>query len=209
MRCTALPPQCAESVNQSDSAGFAARGTMNWVRRIVIEKGLCPFAEPAVDSDRVRLVVSSATCESTARDKFYTEVRLLMSADPDEIVTTLIVMPDFATTDFLRFHEFASDIEDEISEDVNLVDAVLIAAFHPMHRYEGMGADSALNFEKRAPYPTINILRTPLLDDYISQGRTMNIPHHNKQVLEKLGSDKLKLLYQLCVQENVHCHEEG
>lgn len=201
MRCKALPPpQSVEDMNVNDvehnsSAGFAARGTMNWVRRIVIEKRLCPFAEPAVDSDTVRLVVSKAACESTARNVLYDEVRLLMNADPHKITTTLIVLPWFAATDFPRFHAFASNIECEISEDVDLVDAVLIAAFHPTHCYHGMDEDDALNFEKRAPYSTINILRTSLLDEHISQGRTANIPHHNKQILEKMGSDKLKQLY--------------
>ncbi|KAI0563248.1 hypothetical protein FGB62_44g138 [Gracilaria domingensis] len=144
--------------------------TKSWVRQIVIGLGLCPFAEPAVRSDTVRYVVSRVAHESLVREVFFDEVKLLMAVTPEQISTTLIVMPDYATNDFLRFHALASSIENEISEDEDLVDSILIASFHPNFCYEGTAKNDALNFEKRSPYPVINILRAEVLDEYIAQG---------------------------------------
>ncbi|CAN8072112.1 unnamed protein product [Agarophyton chilense] len=146
-------------------------------------------------SGTVRHVVSRATHESFVRKVFFDEVKLLVDTTPLQISTTLIILPDYAEDDFLRFHGLTCSIEDEISEDDSLVDTVMIAAFHPAFRYGDSPDCDALNFEKRAPYPIINILRTQLLDEHISQGKTQNIPNHNKKVLERLGSEQLRRLY--------------
>lgn len=40
-----------------------------------------------------------------------------------------------------------------------LVDQVVVACFHPEHAFQGLEDDDVLNYEKRSPHPTINILR--------------------------------------------------
>lgn len=40
-----------------------------------------------------------------------------------------------------------------------LVDQVLVACFHPRHAFRGLDEDDVLNYEKRSPHPTINMLR--------------------------------------------------
>lgn len=43
--------------------------------------------------------------------------------------------------------------------DQVLVDQVLVACFHPRHAFYGLEEDDVLNYEKRSPHPTINLLR--------------------------------------------------
>ncbi|CAN0280068.1 unnamed protein product, partial [Laminaria digitata] len=49
------------------------------------------------------------------------------------------------------------------------VDQVLVACFHPKYAFEGLEEDDVLNYEKRSPLPTINLLRLEVLADYMSQ----------------------------------------
>lgn len=39
------------------------------------------------------------------------------------------------------------------------MDKVLVACFHPRHAFHGLDEDDVLNYEKRSPHPTINLLR--------------------------------------------------
>lgn len=191
-------PMCSAKIPTSDpcAESISAR-TMYWVRKIVIGLGLCPFAEAAVDSGSVRLITSLATDEGKVVELVFEEIQLLLNTNSKAISTTLLAFPKFSANDFLRFNTLAIDIEEEISADDGLVDAVLIAAFHPLHQYGGMSFDDAVNFEKRAPYPVINILRAPLLDDYMEEGRTGSISGDNEQTLERIGSETLKNMYTL------------
>lgn len=36
---------------------------------------------------------------------------------------------------------------------------MLVACFHPRHAFQGLEEDDVLNYEKRSPHPTINLLR--------------------------------------------------
>ncbi|CAN0461126.1 unnamed protein product, partial [Ectocarpus sp. 8 AP-2014] len=66
-----------------------------------------------------------------------------------------------------------------------LVDQVLVACFHPRHTFHGLEQDDVLNYEKRSPYPTINLLRADMVDEYIAMGRTLGIAEHNERRLHQ------------------------
>ena len=67
------------------------------------------------------------------------------------------------------------------------------AFFHPAWSFEGLDADSPIHFEKRAPYPVINLLRRQQLDSVVeaglSRGVVVNkqIAEHNAAALEREG----------------------
>ncbi|CAN0441872.1 unnamed protein product, partial [Ectocarpus sp. 12 AP-2014] len=66
-----------------------------------------------------------------------------------------------------------------------LVDQVLVACFHPRHAFHGLEQDDVLNYEKRSPHPTINLLRADMVDEYIAMGRTLGIAEHNERRLHQ------------------------
>jgi uncharacterized protein len=169
--------------------------TMAWVRVIVVGLGLCPFAQSVVDRSRLRIVVSRATCENTLRAAIDREINLVCSSSRDDIETTLVVAPAFAVDDFRRFHQFGERLEADIESDGDLVDRVMIARFHPEHAWGDARDDDPVNFDKRAPFPIVNILRADQVDEYIAQGRTADILDRNVSTLEQLGTEKLRELY--------------
>lgn len=188
-RCT------AEVTRNIDKLAVEAR-TLAWARLIVCGLRLCPFAEPVLDANSVRLTVSDAEDERQVRKALDSELAMLLRSSPLEVSTTLLVMPKFATTEFLRFHQLCGELTDEVEGDEELVDEVMLACFHPQHQWgDSESADDAINFDKRAPYPIINLLRAPEVDKYVEEGKTQRILERNQATLEHLGSEELKKLY--------------
>lgn len=169
---------------------------MAWVRSIVIGLQLCPFAKAAMDRACVRVVVTDATTETAYRAAVTKEVSLMLNVGPEKIETTLVVAPDFAPDDFLRFNELAETLTAEYEEDEFYGDRVMLACFHRRHLYgDAIGPNAAVNFDKRAPYSTINLLRTEQVEEFIDQGLTQDVLQRNKETLEGVGSKQLLALY--------------
>ena len=99
-------------------------------------------------------------------------------ATEEEVATTLLMLP-FAFPEFEEFHDFAVELEDEIipqmedeaqgptvkgatSAPGETAD-IQLATFHPLFQWGGTNMDDPLNYEKRAPFPTIN-LYSPKMD---------------------------------------------
>ncbi|CAN0416028.1 unnamed protein product [Ectocarpus sp. 12 AP-2014] len=130
-----------------------------WVRDVVVKLRLCPFAEAVFNARRgVRYVVTPAETTDEVWREFLLEVDLLMDHDREDVGTTLLIAPRFLS-DFREFNDFCRWLEETIEDDETLVDQVLVACFHPRHAFHGLEQDDVLNYEKRSPHPTINLLR--------------------------------------------------
>eukprot|EP00177_Eucheuma_denticulatum_P005885 GFKZ01010719.1.p1 GENE.GFKZ01010719.1~~GFKZ01010719.1.p1 ORF type:complete len:241 (-),score=22.57 GFKZ01010719.1:1907-2566(-) len=185
-------PTCSMSPS---SMAVQAR-VMAWARVVVCGLNLCPFAEQVLDSNTVRLHVSPASDPLSAKAAVADEITLLTTSSPRAISTTLLVLPQFAPEDFLTFHRVCEEIEMDVEMDLELVDRVMLACFHPLHQWgDANGLQDAINFDKRAPYPVINLLRAEQVDEYVRQGRTQHILERNKETLEILGTDRLEEIY--------------
>jgi len=69
---------------------------------------------------------------------------------------------------------------------------IQIAAFHPAFQWAGSEMNEPLNFEKRAPFPTINLLRADRIRQYASEGKTAKIADSNQRSLEEAGAEFFK-----------------
>lgn len=142
---------------------------------------------------------------------------------------------DDTDVSFESFHEFFVDLEDQLLDECDDywdgIDAtwenenddsrandesdipqcckITIAAFHPNWRFNSQGTDdmkvSAVDYEKRTPYPTISIVMSSAIDSLVpkddhdderkesgSSVVTNRIAASNEQTLCGLGVDKLK-----------------
>lgn len=168
---------------------------MAWARRIVVGLNLCPFAEKPLNAGRVRIKVDDACNEDDVMVTLDTEIKYLLSKDEDELSTTIIVYPSFAAHDFSRFYTFSVQLEDVIESDP-LSESIMLAFFHPLHTWGDADVNDPVNFDKRAPYPIVNILRTEQVDRYVNEGRTQGILERNKRKLQSIGVQHLRQLYQ-------------
>lgn len=167
-----------------------------WVETMVVGLGLCPFAEAVWNEQSVRIIVSRASTEEQMIQEMSEELDHIIRTDLNTVSTTLVIFPNFAYDDFLRFLDVCLFLDDQIEENESLVDKVMLAYFHPQYTWaDAKSEDDAVNFDKRSPYPVVNILRAPQVDQYVAEGRTQGIVDRNRQILEKMGSDRIRHLF--------------
>lgn len=68
---------------------------------------------------------------------------------------------------------------------------VQIAAFHPLFQWANTDMSEPINYEKKAPFPTINLLRADKVRKYASEGLTSNIAERNEDSLQNAGYKEL------------------
>jgi hypothetical protein len=152
---------------------------------------LCPYAAAVVDKMRIVVRLDIAD-EDSARALFLEEAQYMMGRPEEDVPTTILALPNLLSDDFLSWHFFTEELAGDLDEGGKLEevgDDVLIAVFHPQFEFGGIDKeDEVLNFEKRAPIPIINLLRTEAIDRGIEKGITAeSIRDHNEEVLRTEG----------------------
>lgn len=179
---------------------------MAWARILVVGLHLCPFAEAVLDANTVRIKVSDVNNENAFSQVIHDEAQLLSKSRECDISTSLIVMPDFLPANFVRFHAAceAMEMAAEQWED-GLCDEVMIVWFHPRFCWaDADGMDDVMNFDKKAPYPIVNLLRREVVDGVVRDGLAEGILGRNEERLRMMGVDKLKEAYDMLGTDGVH-----
>lgn len=131
--------------------------TSDWIDRVVIGLGLCPFAKPVQTKQLVRYRVTDAETEQELLAALEQELLGLASADPELVDTTLLIHPS-VLGDFLDYNDFLGDADDKLQE-LALEGELQIASFHPDYGFAGAPADDPANYSNRSPYPMLHLLR--------------------------------------------------
>lgn len=160
------------------------------MRNFVVGLNLCPFAAAPLDEGRVRVAVHPAVeDEHTVRGVVDREIEMLLQRPASEVETTVVVLPVFAASDFVRWNALCTQLEDELNTPHG---DVMVACFHPQHTWGGECPRSAAHFDRRAPYPVVNILRSASIDHVVRDGLDVGIAARNLATLEELGFDELQ-----------------
>lgn len=170
------------------SADTVIAATRRWLERAVIGLNLCPFAKSVYVKEQVRYVVSTATEAPDVMDDLERELRLLEAADPAQIDTTLLILPD-AVADFLDFNDLLYFAE-RLLGSLGLEGTLQIASFHPHYQFAGTEPDDIENYTNRAPYPILHLLR----EDSIARAvaafpDAADIYERNQATMRRLGHD--------------------
>jgi hypothetical protein len=198
-----MSPRCCESPLLSEEAESAAvQCCEQWIQEHVIRIGLCPYASKPFVENKIRYAVSEAQTDEELVADFFAEGKLLLDAPPDELATTMLVAPLYpeGIKGFYWLYEWLTDTL-EAEGETELNNGVQPAFFHPDWSFNGVPAESALHFEKRAPMPVINLLRRADLDTVVEQGLARgvivnrDIAEHNAAALEAEGFDALARLF--------------
>ncbi len=171
------------------------QATRNWVRSVVIQLNLCPFARPVFSKDQIRFKVSNATTIYQLLVDLQAEMALL-SKDPS-IETTLLIHPEILN-DFSEYNDFL-DIADQLVVDEDLEGIYQVASFHPDYQFSGTAPGDAENYSNRSPYPMLHLLREDRLTEAIDNfPDPEQIPERNIIRLNELGSSKMAALLKAC-----------
>ena len=107
--------------------------------------------------DQIRYAISDATDAEGVLTDLQDELALLAEADPEQIDTTLLILPD-AFDDFLDFNDF-EEISNRLLKRMDLVGELRVATFHPQFQFADTEPDDIENCTNRSPYPILHLLR--------------------------------------------------
>jgi len=184
-----------------DSSGWIlvddriVRSVRRWVKSVVVDLNLCPFAKRELVKNRVRFVVTKATSEAQLLVALEDELELLGSEPSVE--TTLLIHPG-VLQDFYTYNQFLNNA-DALLRQMKLEGVYQIASFHPDYQFAGTEQDDVENYTNRSPYPMLHLIREESLERAIASYPDVdNIPEQNKKLMESLGEIKMKELLGAC-----------
>ncbi len=181
----------AAPANDDGSAALRVRA---WLEGAVIGMDLCPFAAPVHRRGQVRIVVSDATGPDAAVHDALAEAQHLLDADPEELATTLVVLPR-ALTDLYEFLDAAATVEAALVE-AGAEGVLQVATFHPDYLFEGEPADDVSHWTNRAPHPVLHLIREDDIEQALARHPDPEgIPATNVARLRELGLPALRELW--------------
>lgn len=188
-------PHSSSNWNATQNTKYSIE-TMRWCQNFVVPFNLCPWAKASLQTPgAIRLYsVQSREDVPEALDDvsrlFYQQISSNLS-DPTTAISFLIC--EDLTWDFEDFFEWFCYIEEMYWDDQDdLQNKITLAAFHPDWNYEG--DDTALRFEKKAPYPTITFVWTPVVEA-ATEAATSKIASQNEKTLLQQRVDDIEGLY--------------
>jgi len=172
--------------------------TRKWVEDVVVGYNLCPFAKRELVRNRVRFVVSEAKTEDELLQALHSELQRLQ--DEPEIETTLLIHPG-VLQDFGPYNEFL-DAADGLLAYLDMEGVYQIASFHPDYQFAETEPDAAENYTNRSPFPMLHLLREASLEAAIDSYPDVDgIPERNIELMNELGSDKMRSILHSCLGE--------
>lgn len=174
-------------------AALVAQQTRSWLQHAVVGLDLCPFARGPLEGGRVRIAVSEANDVEGALTDLWMELDRLLAADPAEVETTLLVLPE-GLDDFEDFLDVI-ELSEVVLEKRGAADEVQLAHFHPDYRFEGAVEGDPADFTNRSPHPVLHLLRTAGVARAIAaHPDTLSIPDRNARLLRSLHPAALERL---------------
>ena len=171
------------------------RAMRHWLKSVVIDLNLCPFAGRELLANRVRFEVTDATTEEQLLLALELELELL--DDDISIETTLLIHPK-VLEDFQDYNQFLNNA-DALLVEKKLEGIYQIASFHPDYQFTGTESGDVENYTNRSPYPLLHILREDSLEQAIAGYPDIDdIPTRNIELMNSLGRTKLEILMKAC-----------
>ncbi|MGE8612299.1 MAG: DUF1415 domain-containing protein [Achromobacter veterisilvae] len=180
-------------ISTSDAYANVVAETRDWLTKAVIGLNLCPFAKAVQVKDQIRFAVSDATDAEGVLTDLQDELALLAETDPEQIDTTLLILPD-TLDDFLEFNDF-EDLADRLLKRMRLVGELQVATFHPQFQFADTEPDDITNYTNRSPYPILHLLREDSIDRAVeSFPDAAEIYEKNIDTMRRLGIEGWKKL---------------
>ena len=167
--------------------------TRRWIERAVIGLNLCPFAKSVWVKGQVRIVVHASGSAADVLDALAGEARALLAARPEDIDTTLLVLPH-GFSDFLAFIDLVRQGERRLRKGGH-DGALQLASFHPRFEFADAPAGDAAHRTNRSPHPTLHLLRESSIDRAVAAfPDPESIYGTNIETLRRLGDEGWRAL---------------
>ena len=115
-----------------------------WVKNMVIDLNLCPFALPVYKKNQIRYIEMQSLEFSEALSFFCEELISLSETDKDDTATTLVILPQF-DDDFDDYLDFLFAAENML-ERIGFKSTFQLASFHPKYIFNEAGDNDLSNY---------------------------------------------------------------
>jgi hypothetical protein len=173
--------------------------TQIWLKSVIIEYGICPFAKRELERGSIHFSINHDTKTEQCLLHLMLECDRLDS-EPG-IETTLLIYADAfaAFDDYLDFVEIAESLLTEQGYE----GTYQLASFHPDYCFQGSDPNDAANYTNRSPYPMLHLLRESSIENAVaSHPDPKSIPQHNIELTRNLGLAKVQALLTACYPVN-------
>jgi len=157
--------------------------TQTWLKSVIIELGLCPFAKREFERGSIHFAIDRDTETENCLHHLMRECDR-MDTDPGIETTLLIYAGAFACfDDYLDY----LDLAENLLADQGYDGIYQLASFHPDYCFEGASKDDPANYTNRSPYPMLQLLRESSIEQAVAHfPNPENIPHANIELTRKL-----------------------
>ncbi|MBW5481273.1 DUF6875 domain-containing protein [Streptomyces bambusae] len=137
---------------------------------------VCPYTQPSLRKDLFHLALPSPDCEdlSSAVDSLRTRHAKLsapLSPEDRELLTILLVLPDFDPTDSVELDELQRKAKDEF-----VAEGLMIGQFHPVCEEPGLYNESFRPL--RSPIPLLAVRKLLVFDLPFLVGDDAHMDHY-------------------------------
>ena len=160
--------------------------TRDWLEKVVLKYQLCPFAKLPFQKEQIRYRYAEHFEEADILQILKEELNLLATHGPQEIETTLLILPDL-WKDFIAFWDFVGMAENELI-NWGYEGVFQLATFHPQYQFAGTRKEAASNYTNRSPLPILHLLREDSIEKAIATYPNVDmVPIKNMEKMEKEG----------------------
>ena len=170
--------------------------TKKWIRDVVIECNLCPFAAKVVKAQTVHYQVENSSMLKRCLDCFSLEMERL---DNDlTIETSFLIFPE----SFQQFDDYLElvSLAEKLLKQKGYEGIYQVASFHPLYRFANSTEHDAANYTNRSCYPMLQLLREESIDKALENYNSPeNIPGRNIVFTREKGLTYMKMLRDACL----------
>jgi len=171
--------------------------TKQWIEKIIIAHNFCPFAKKPFTQETIHYAVSKATDSEAVVDDLVDELLNLHNTPSTEIETSILIIPN-ALNDFEEYNQFL-DVVDSALEELDLIDIIQVASFHPDYYFADLDPDDVRNYTNRSIYPMFHLIREDSVEHARATYRDVeDIPEKNMELLVEMGLDVIRRQRELC-----------
>ena len=173
--------------------------TKAWLKSVVIQLNLCPFAKREFESDTIAYKIVD---DEHIQNCLLSLIEQCHRLDVEDNIQTVLLIYTTAFADFEDYLEFLEYAE-SLLLDQGYGGIYQLASFHPDYCFEGVALNDASNYTNRSPYPMLHLLRESSIEQaLIAYSHPEKIPQRNIELTRKMGADKLQTLLEQCFSLN-------
>lgn len=165
--------------------------TKKWIRDVVIDCNLCPFAAHVVRQQTIFYKVETSGDRDVCLDSFLYEMQRL---DADETIeTSFLIFPNA----FEKFDDYLYllSLAEKLLKRNGYEGIYQVASFHPLYLFANSDENDPANYTNRSIYPMLHLLREESIDKALKHYKSPeSIPERNIKFTREKGLVYMKML---------------